>query len=84
MQITCTSHLFGFFSCNKKRALKAFEELVKEFLYMITNVIDKYFNISKTEIIVHIAFSVHYHALFNTHTHKKGHSILETHLLVKF
>lgn len=51
---------FGIFSCNKKRALKAIEEIVNKFLHMITNFMDIFnaliltaFNISKTEIIVH-------------------------------
>lgn len=67
---------FGIFSCNKKRALKAIEEIVNKFLHIITNFINIFsalilnvFNISKTEITVHIAFSLHYHSLFNGHTH---------------
>lgn len=73
---------FGIFSCNKKRALKAFEEIVKEFFHMITNFIDKDFNIRKIVIIIHTAFSVCYHALFNAHTHKKGFKLSACQILV--
>lgn len=63
---------FGIFNCSKKRALKASEEIMKEFFHMITNFIDN-FSFANIEIfIVHMAFSVHYHALFNTHMDKKG------------
>lgn len=31
---------FGIFSCNKKRALKAIEEIVNKFLHIITNFIN--------------------------------------------
>lgn len=63
---------FGTFSCSKERALKASEEIMKEFFHMITNFIDN-FSFANIEIfIVHIVFSVHYRTLFNTHMHKKG------------